>query len=251
MYPLKKQNTLQTNALSSWQSHPSWSGLRRPPLPSILNVPLHRLNMTYFHFKKQSRWPKCSRKKLRAGWSVHLVFRIHGQTLTKLIKRKYVNRFCHGRYITKHRLVKQMKCKTIQQKRMNFRWEFLKKQNKKKRGMQFIHYCTDHKYSYNMGLDARNPVFGGLWTTQAQTSLRICAVWSAPFFCFLESIKCKLAAGEISIFKLVSLAEETGLKHSLSKQPPPPPPENSFSHNEAHMIPNNLVLSEKKPKEKR
>ena len=43
------------------------------------------------------------------------------------------------------------------------------------------------------------------------------------FFCFLESIICKLAAGEISIFKLVSLAEETGLKHSLSKHPPPPP----------------------------
>ena len=94
VYPLKQQNTLQINALSSWQSHPSWSGLRRPPLPSILNVPLHRLNMTYFHFKKQSRWPKNSRKKLRAGWSVHLVFRIHGHTLTKLIKRKYVNRFC-------------------------------------------------------------------------------------------------------------------------------------------------------------
>ena len=46
---------------------------------------------------------------------------------------------------------------------------------------------------------------------------------SAFFFCFLESIICKLAAGEISIFKLVSLAEETGLKHSLSKHPPPPP----------------------------
>ena len=71
------------------------------------------------------------------------------------------------------------------------------------------------------------------------------------FFCFLESITCKLAAGEISIFKLVSLAEETGLKHSLSKHPPPPTPENRFSHNEAHMIPNNLVLSEKKiPKKK-
>ena len=77
------------------------------------------------------------------------------------------------------------------------------------------------------------------------------------FFCFLESIICKLAAGEISIFKLVSLAEETGLKHSLSKHPPPPPPpppptpENSFSHNEAHMIPNNLVLSEKNTQVKR
>ena len=31
-----------------------------------------------------------------------------------------------------------------------------------------------------MGLDARKPVFSGLRTTQAQTSLRIRAVWSAP-----------------------------------------------------------------------
>ena len=40
-----------------------------------------------------------------------------------------------------------------------------------------------------MGLDARKPVFGGLWTTQAQASLRICAVWSVPLlFAF-----CKVA----------------------------------------------------------
>ena len=32
---------------------------------------------------------------------------------------------------------------------------------------------------YNVGLDARKPVFGGLRTTQAQTSLRIRADWSA------------------------------------------------------------------------
>ena len=32
-----------------------------------------------------------------------------------------------------------------------------------------------------MGLDARKPVFGGLRTAKAQTSLRIRAVWSAPF----------------------------------------------------------------------
>ena len=61
------------------------------------------------------------------------------------------------------------------------------------------------------------------------------------FIRFLLSIICKLAAGEISIFKLVSIAEETGLKHSLSK-----PPEDRFSQNEAHMLPNNLVFSEKK-----
>ena len=31
-----------------------------------------------------------------------------------------------------------------------------------------------------MGLNARKPVFGGLPATQAQTSLRIRAVWSVP-----------------------------------------------------------------------
>ena len=31
-----------------------------------------------------------------------------------------------------------------------------------------------------MGLEARNPDFGGLRTTKVQTSLRIRAVWSAP-----------------------------------------------------------------------
>ena len=57
-------------------------------------------------------------------------------------------------------------------------------------------------------------VFGGLRTTQAQTSLRICAVWSAPlFFAILESID----TGEISINKLVLVAEETGLKLTLSE----------------------------------
>ena len=64
---------------------------------------------------------------------------------------------------------------------------------------------------------------------------------------FLESIICKVAAGEISIFKLVSIAEETGLKHSLST----PPPEDRVSHNEARMIPNNLVFSEKNTQDKR
>ena len=43
-----------------------------------------------------------------------------------------------------------------------------KKKKKKKNGLQSIHYCTDHKYGYNMGLDARNPVVGGLRTSQAQ-----------------------------------------------------------------------------------
>ena len=36
---------------------------------------------------------------------------------------------------------------------------------------------------------------------------------------FLESIICKLATGEISIFELVSVAEETGLKIALLETP--------------------------------
>ena len=56
-----------------------------------------------------------------------------------------------------------------------------------------------HFFKY-LGLDARNPVFGGLRTTQVQTSLRIRAI-------------------EISIFQLVSVAEETGLKLALTETP--------------------------------
>ena len=41
---------------------------------------------------------------------------------------------------------------------------------------------------FHMDRNARKPVFRGLLTNQAQISLRICAVWSAPFFHFLESI---------------------------------------------------------------
>ena len=36
---------------------------------------------------------------------------------------------------------------------------------------------------------------------------------------FMERIICKLAAGEISIFQLVSVAEETGLNVALSETP--------------------------------
>ena len=56
----------------------------------------------------------------------------------------------------------------------------------------------------------------GLRTTQAQTSLSICAVWSAPlFFPFLESIISKLASSEILTFWLVSVAEQTGFNLAL------------------------------------
>ena len=74
------------------------------------------------------------------------------------------------------------------------------------------------------------------------------------FFCFLESIICKLAAGEISIFKLVSLAEETGLKHSLSKHPPPPPPPHPrkqfFSQRGPYDTKQSSVVRKKYPRKK-
>ena len=39
-----------------------------------------------------------------------------------------------------------------------------------------------------MGLDTRKPVLGGLRTTQAQTSLRIRAVWSAPLLFAIRKV---------------------------------------------------------------
>ena len=68
-----------------------------------------------------------------------------------------------------------------------------------------------------MGLEARKPAFGGSRTTKAQTSLCICSLISAFVVRLLESIISKLATREISLFKLVSVAEETGLSLNLSE----------------------------------
>ena len=46
------------------------------------------------------------------------------------------------------------------------------------KGLSF-HYNEALGLEY-MGLDAKKPVFGGLGAIKAQTSLCICAVWSAP-----------------------------------------------------------------------
>ena len=88
---------------------------------------------------------------------------------------------------------------------------------------------------------------GGLRTTQAQTNLRITQSVQHLFIHFLESIICKLAAGEISIFKLVSIAEETGLKHSLST---PPPEDRFFSQRGPYDTKQSSVLRKKIPKKK-
>ena len=68
-----------------------------------------------------------------------------------------------------------------------------------------------------MGLNAGKPVFGGLGTTKAQTSLRIRSLISAFVIRFLESTLSKLATSEILIFLLVSVADNTGLSLTLSE----------------------------------
>ena len=60
--------------------------------------------------------------------------------------------------------------------------------------------------------------FGGFTNnTGADQPAHPCSLISTFVILFLESIICKLATGEISIFQLVS--EETGLKLALSETP--------------------------------
>ena len=66
-----------------------------------------------------------------------------------------------------------------------------------------------------MGLNARKPIFRGLGTTQAQTSLH--SLISTFVICVLESTISKLVTIEISVFWLVSVAEETGFSLALSE----------------------------------
>ena len=60
---------------------------------------------------------------------------------------------------------------------------------------QHLCYSLYGKYHNYMGLDVSKPVFGGLQTTKAQTSLRICSLISALLFTFPKD-----ATDEISIF---------------------------------------------------
>ena len=66
-----------------------------------------------------------------------------------------------------------------------------------------------------MGHDARKPVFGGFEHKGADLPAHLRRLISAFVIFFLESIIFKLATGEISIFWLVSEAEETGLNFAL------------------------------------
>ena len=77
-----------------------------------------------------------------------------------------------------------------------------------------------------MGHNVRKLVFGGLGTTQVQTSLRICAVWSAPLL-FAVCLKLTLSEtqktgflmtrpisnlifAQVSLFQLIYVAQQTG-----------------------------------------
>ena len=71
-----------------------------------------------------------------------------------------------------------------------------------------------------MDLDTRKPVFGGFGSnTGAVQPAHQGGLISAFVIRFLKRIKVKLATGEISIFYLVSVAEETGLKLAMSETP--------------------------------
>ena len=69
-----------------------------------------------------------------------------------------------------------------------------------------------------MDLEARNPSSGFFRKTKVQTNLYIPADCSAPFlFAFWKVSYLNLLQAKFhSIFKLVSVAEETGLSHTLS-----------------------------------
>ena len=67
-----------------------------------------------------------------------------------------------------------------------------------------------------MGLDARTCLQGFANNKGADQPMHPHSLISTFVIRFLEIIICKLATGEISIFRLVSVAEETGLNLALS-----------------------------------
>ena len=70
-----------------------------------------------------------------------------------------------------------------------------------------------------MGLDAKKLSSGVSRTTRADQPVHRRSLITDFVIRFVESIICKLATSEISIFWLVSVAEETGLKLALSETP--------------------------------
>ena len=76
-----------------------------------------------------------------------------------------------------------------------------------------------HVAVFHTGLVARKPVFGGCENSGADQPVHPGSLISTFIVPFLESIICKLATSEISVFKLVSVAEETALSLALSETP--------------------------------
>ena len=74
--------------------------------------------------------------------------------------------------------------------------------------------------SATMGLDVRNPVFGGFANnTGADQPAHPRGLISLSVIRLLESIISKLSSSEISIFQLISVVEETDLSLALSETP--------------------------------
>ena len=86
------------------------------------------------------------------------------------------------------------------------------------------------KLDIEMDLDMRNPVYGGLQTTEAQTSLRIGAVWSAP----LLFTYCKSLYLDLLRVKLKFLASLCSRGHQFEYRFVGNP-EDSFSRDEAQI----------------
>ena len=68
-----------------------------------------------------------------------------------------------------------------------------------------------------MGLDARKPVFGFANKKCADQPAHPCRLISAFVIRFLEKIISRLASSQISIFWLVTVAEQTGLSLAFSR----------------------------------
>ena len=88
-------------------------------------------------------------------------------------------------------------------------------------------------FSHHMGLSvARKPVFEDLRTTQAQTSLRICSVWSAPFLfaiwkvSYVNLLQVKLQFSSQSVYSWGDWFETRLFRN----------PEDRFSRDEAHIL---------------
>ena len=91
-----------------------------------------------------------------------------------------------------------------------------------------------------MGLDARKPVFRGLRATKAQTSLRICADWSAPLlFAFWKVPYLNLLQAKINFNFLASICSWTGWFES----PFIGNPKDRLSRVEAHILRSSTFLA--------